>query len=304
MGNAARVPGVVGCMPTPRLLSRGMRRLLVAAAILDLLAGTQAFLLADHASTFFAWPIDAPLSAAFIGASFWAAGVLIFWCARQDTWVRARVAIPAVAVVVVTLLTATLRHLEAFTSPLGLVWIEVYALIGPVAAVLVALQIAAPGADHHSGRHIPAGLRAGLAVLAGGLGAAGALLFLAPGTAADVWPWPLTELTGRAAGAWCDDRADLGGPLLSVTVLAACQLLALALHPGQLDAADPALWAYAAAWAGALALGLAGVRVARGDGRYRVVRGPGGVPVEMVGPTFIAQVNGDRHRIPVELVRD
>jgi len=317
VGNAPRVPGVVGCMPTPRLLSRGMRRLLVAAAILDLLAGTQAFLLADHASTFFAWPIDAPLSAAFIGASFWAAGVLIFWCARQDTWVRARVAIPAVAVVVVTLLTATLRHLEAFTSPLGLVWIEVYALIGPVAAVLVALQIAAPGADHHSGRHIPAGLRAGLAVLAGGLGAAGALLFLAPGTAADVWPWPLTELTSMALGGWLggiaitaaylvwfDDRADLGGPLLSVTVLAACQLLALALHPGQLDAADPALWAYAAAWAGALALGLAGVRVARSDGRYRVVRGPGGVPVEMVGPTFIAQVNGDRHRIPVELVRD
>ena len=83
---------------------------------------------------------------------------------------------------------------------------------------------------------------------------------------------------------WFDDRADLGGAMLSVTVLAACQLLALVLHPAQLDAADPALWAYAAAWAGALALGLAGVRVAHADGRYRVVRGPGGVPVEMVVP--------------------
>ena len=147
-GNAPPDPRVVPGMRSPRLLSRGMRRLLVAAAILDLLAGTQAFLLADHAATFFAWPIDAPLSAAFIGASFWAAGVLIFWSARQDTWVRARVAIPAVAVVVTTLLAATLRHLETFSSPLGLVWIEVYALIGPVAAVLLALQLAAPGADH------------------------------------------------------------------------------------------------------------------------------------------------------------
>jgi hypothetical protein len=294
-----------------------MRRLLVAAAILDLLAGTQAFLLADHAATFFAWPIDAPLSAAFIGASFWAAGVLIFWSARQDTWVRARVAIPAVAVVVTTLLAATLRHLETFSSPLGLVWIEIYALIGPIAAVLLALQLAAPGADPHSGRRIPAGLRAGLALLAGGLGAAGALLFFAPGAAADVWPWPLTELTSMALGGWLggiaitaaylvwfDDRADLGGAMLSVTVLAACQLLALAMHPAQLDAADPALWAYVAVWAGALALGLAGVRVAHADGRYRVVRGPGGVPVEMVGPTFIGHVNGERHLIPVELVRD
>ena len=291
-----------------------MRRLLVAAAVLDLLAGTQAFLLADHAATFFAWPIDAPLSAAFIGASFRAAGVLIFWSARQETWVRARVAIPAVAVVVSTLLAATLRHLEAFGSPLGLVWIEVYALIGPIAAVLVALQLAAPGEDLHSGHRIPGGLRAGLALLAGCLGAAGALLFFAPGTAADVWPWPLTELTSMALGGWLggiavtaaylvwfDDRADLGGALLSVTVLAACQLLALALHPAQLDAADPALWAYVAAWAFVLALGLAGVRVARADGRYRVVRGPGGVPVEMVGPAFAAPAN-DR-LAPLELVR-
>jgi hypothetical protein len=291
-----------------------MRRLLVAAAVLDLLAGTQAFLLADHAATFFAWPIDAPLSAAFIGASFWAAGVLIFWSARQDTWVRARVALPAVAVVVATLLAATLRHLETFSSPLGLVWVEVYALVGPVAVVLVALQLAAPGADLHSGARIPPALRGGLAALAGALGAAGALLFLAPGTAAEIWPWPLTELTSMALGGWLggiavtaaylvwfDDRADLGGALLSVSVLAACQLLALAMHPGQLDAADPALWAYVAVWMAVLALGLAGVRVAQGDKRYRVVRGPGGVPVEMIGPSFVAPANGQV--VPIELVR-
>jgi hypothetical protein len=38
----------------------------------------------------------------------------------------------------------------------------------------------------------------------------------------------------------------------------------------------------------------------RADGRYRVVRGPGGVPVEMVGPAF-APSNG--RVAPVELVR-
>ncbi len=279
----------------PRLLSRGMQRLLVAAAVLDLLAGTQAFMLSDHAAVFFAWPIDAPLSAAYIGASFWAAGVLIFWSSRQELWVQARVTVPAIAVVVGTLLAATLRNLEVFSSPLGLVWIEVYVLVGPVVVVLLALQLAAPGTDGHSGRPLPGWLRSGLAVQAGVLLAAGGLLFLAPGTAAGVWPWPLTELTSMAIGGWMlgvgvtaaylvwhDDRDDIAGALLANVVLGGCQLLALAMHPGQLDAADPALWAYAAFFLGVLALGIAGVRVAHRDGAYAVKRRPGGIPVELV----------------------
>jgi hypothetical protein len=298
-------------LPTspPRLLSRGMRRLLVAAAILDLLAGTQAYLLPDHAEVFFAWPIAAPLSATFIGASFWAAGVLIFWSSRQDLWVRARLVVPAIAVVVSTLLAATLRHLETFSSPLGLVWVEVYVLVGPVVVVLLALQLAAPGTDPHSGRRMPSALRAGLAVQTGALLAGGALLFFLPGTAADVWPWPLTDLTSQAIGGWMlgigvtgaylvwhDDREDIPGALLSNVVLGGGQLLALATHPGQLDAADPALWAYAALWVLVLALGAAGVRLAHHDGRYAVTRPPGGIPVELVhaGSAEAARSDGAR----------
>ena len=296
----------------PRLLSRGMQRLLVAAAVLDLLAGTQAFLLPDHAAVFFAWPIDAPLSAAYIGASFWAAGVLIFWSSRQELWVRARVTVPAIAVVVGTLLAATLRHLELFTSPLGLVWIEVYVLVGPVVVVLLALQLAAPGDDPHSGRRLPSWLRGGLAVQAGALLATGGLLFLAPGAAADVWLWPLTELTSQAIGGWMlgvgvtavylvwhDDREDIPGALLANVVLGGCHLLALAAHPGQLDAGDPALWAYAAFWLFVLGLGIAGARLAQRDGRYAVTRQPGGIPVELVVPQPVGAVNGD-----AVLVRD
>ena len=272
-----------------------MRRLLVAAAILDLLAGTQAFLLPDHAAVFFAWPIQAPLSSAYIGASFWAAGVLIFWASRQDLWVRARLTVPAIAVVVSTLLAATLRELELFSSPLGLVWIEVYVLVGPVVVVLVALQLAVPGHDPHSGRRLPGWLRGGLALQAAALVAAGALLFLLPGTAADVWPWPLTDLTSQAIGGWMlgvgvtavylvwhDDRADVPAALLSDVVLGGCLLLALATHPGQLDAGDPALWIFAGFWLAVGALGLAGVRLAHADGAYVVRRPAGGIPVELV----------------------
>ena len=289
----------------PRPLSRGMQRLLVAAAVLDLLAGTQAFMLPDHAAVFFAWPIAAPLSAAYVGASFWAAGVLIFWASRQTHWVRARVTIPAIAVVVGTLLAATLRHLELFSSPLGLVWIEVYVLVGPVAVVLLALQLGVPGTDPHSGRTLPGWLRGGLAVQAGAMLATGGLLFLAPGTAADVWPWPLTELTSMAIGGWMlgvavtavylvwhDDREDIAGALLADVVLGGCLLLALVMHPGQLDAADPALWAYAAGCLAVLGLGLAGVRLAHRDGAYTVTRAPGGIPVELVAATPAPALNG------------
>jgi hypothetical protein len=286
----------------PRLLSRGMRRLLVAAAVLDLLAGTQAYLLPDHAAVFFAWPIQAPLTATFIGASFWAAGVLIYWSSRQRLWVRARLTVPAIAVVVATLLAATLRHIDVFGSPLGIVWIEVYVLVGPVVVVLLALQLAAPGSDPHSGRRLPRWLRGGLAAQAAALLAGGVLLFFFPGSAADVWPWPLTELTSMAIGGWLlgigvtaayivwhDDYEDVPGALLSNLVLGGAQLLALATHPGQLDAADPALWAYVAVWLIVLALGAAGVRLAARDGRYAVTRAPGGVPVELVRPAAVAE---------------
>ena len=242
-------------------------------------------------------------------------GVLIFWSARQDTWVRARVAIPAVAVVVATLLAATLRHLEAFSSPLGLVWIEVYALIGPVAAVLLALQLAAPGADHHSGAAHP-GRAAGRARAArrrprrrgrAALPRAGHRRGRLAVAADRAHEHGARRLAGRdrrsppPTSCGSTTAPTCGGALLSVTVLAACQLLALALHPAQLDAADPALWAYAAAWAGALALGLAGVRVAHADGRYRVVRGAR----RGAGGDGRAGVRraGRRPRDPVELVR-
>jgi hypothetical protein len=57
-------------------------------------------------------------------------------------------------------------------------------------------------------------MRAILAMHAGILIPLGIALFIAPSTVADIWPWPLTSLTGRAISAW----------LLAFGVLAAHQL--------------------------------------------------------------------------------
>ena len=291
----------------PRPLSRGMRRLLLGAAILDLLAGTQASMLSAHSRIFFAWPIAEPLTTAFIGASFWAAGVLIFWASRQELFVRARITVPAIAVVVATLTTATVRHLDTFLiTPLGPVWVEIYVLIAPVVVVVLALQLGVPGTDPRSGRRLPPWLRAGLAVQAVAMLAAGGVLFFAPGHANSWWPWPVTELTSQAIGGWLlgigvtaayivwhDDREDIAGAVLSYVVLSGCLLVALARYPGSLDAGDAALWIYAAFWLSTLGLGLAGTHLAWRDGRYAVARPTGGVPVEVVAPPFpVASVDG------------
>ena len=108
-----------------RTVSRGMRTLLYALTALTFIAGTQLVVLGEHTATFFAWAIDPPLSAAFIGAGFWSASTVVFWCARQRDWARARVIVPTVAVVASMLLVATLQHLELFQGLFGLAWIEI-----------------------------------------------------------------------------------------------------------------------------------------------------------------------------------
>ena len=50
----------------------GLRVVLVAAAVLALIAGYQVFVLTEHTDRDFAWTIANPLTAAFMGAGYWA----------------------------------------------------------------------------------------------------------------------------------------------------------------------------------------------------------------------------------------
>lgn len=105
------------------------------------------------------------MSAAFVGVGFWSAATVVFWCSRQRNWVRARVIVPTVAVVATMLMVATIEHLEVFHGPIGLAWIEVYAIFPPALFALAVMQLA-------SGAH------------------------------ASEWPWELTDLTSKAVGTW------------------------------------------------------------------------------------------------------
>jgi len=106
--------------PHDRPVTRGMRTLLYVLTALTFVVGTQLVMLAEYTAAFFAWTIAEPLSAAFVGVGFWSAATVVFWCARQRDWVRARVVVPTVAVVATMLMVATIENLEAFYGPIGL----------------------------------------------------------------------------------------------------------------------------------------------------------------------------------------
>src|SRR5437867_9564956 len=91
-----------------------MRWLLYAASSLVFLAGLQLSLLTEQTDTYFAWTIAPPLTAAFLGASYWAAVPVEIIAARQSTWASARVAVPAIWLFTTLTLVTTLLHFDLF----------------------------------------------------------------------------------------------------------------------------------------------------------------------------------------------
>jgi hypothetical protein len=102
------------------------------------------------------------------------------------------------------------------------------------------------------------------------MGGIGAVMFVAPSTAADVWPWALTPLTARAVSAFligfaaaalyavADNRLErFAGAAHAYALLGGLELLAAAIFAGDFDGgARTAL--YVAFTATVLAAGAAG----------------------------------------------
>jgi hypothetical protein len=264
-----------------RRLMRGMRRLLVIAGVLVFLAGIQLFVFPERTSRFFAWTIDVPLTAAFLGAGYWASVILEWLAARERLWARARIAVPAVLVFTTLTLVATLIHLDLFhldrsialgTRAVTWLWIAIYALVPPAMLVLAVVQWRAPGTDAPRARALPLWVRAVLATHAVVMVGLGAALFIAPEDAGSVWPWALTPLTGRAVGAWLlgigvaaaqavweNDLARVRVALLSYIALASLQLVALARYLDAVSFSEAATWLYVAFLLSMLGVGCYGV---------------------------------------------
>ena len=248
-----------------RPLDRWMRWLLYAASGLVFLAGFQLFILSEQTATTFAWTVLPPLTAASLGAAYWSSVPVEFLAARERSWAKARIAVPAVWLFTTLTLIVTLVHVDRFhfSSPdlsaraAAWLWLGIYA--GVPAAMLVAafLQRRVPGDDPPRETRLPGWFRGFLLVEGTGMAAMGVALFAVPGTALTVWPWALTLLTARALGAWLlaigigvfhavreDDLARIRPLGAGLTVFAVLELVALARYPGDMHWDASGAWVY------------------------------------------------------------
>lgn len=265
--------------PPIRPLIRPMRWLLYAAGGLVFLAGLQLTVFSEQTDTYFAWTIAPPLTAAFLGASYWAAVPVEILAARQSVWAKARVAVPAIWLFTTLTLVATLLHFDKFhfSSPIlsaqgaAWFWLAIYAGV-PVAMLLVGwMQIRKPGGDPPLGP--PAPLWMQIVVLGQGAGMLvfGVGLFIAPTLVGPLWPWTLTALTGRAVGAWLigmgfaalhgyreDDLSRIQPLAGGYIVFGILQLVALARYAGDMHWDTIGAWVYVAFILSVLPIGLFG----------------------------------------------
>lgn len=238
---------------TTRPLHPWMRGMLYLAGVLVFITGIQLFLLTEQTERFFAWTIKPPLTAATLGAAYWASCVLEIAAARKRLWANARISVPTVLIFTTLTLIVTLIHLDRFhlASPDPLAraaawaWLLVYALVPLLLSVLWVIQARTPGIDPVR-QHIPGPLVAGGIVIVGlVLIPTGAVLLVRPDLIIPSWPWLLTPLTARAIGAWSlalglamahalweNDWQRIQTAALSLAVFGGLELIALARYPG------------------------------------------------------------------------
>jgi hypothetical protein len=242
-GRGARVAGSV-------------RTLLRVAAVLVFLAGVQLFVFPQRTEEYFAWTVASPMTAVFLGASYWSAVGLELVASRASRWSGARIALPAVFTFTLLTLIVTLVHLDLFhldadlparTRAVTWAWIAVYAIV-PVLMLVAYRDQRRVGLEVPPPSGLPALVRTTLVALAVLLLGLGAALLLAPGWADGMWPWTLTPLTARAIGAWLvglgvaaayahrlDDRPSLRPLAITGVLFGVFQGLALIRYGDELD---------------------------------------------------------------------
>jgi len=242
----------------------GRRFVSFVAAPLLFIAGVQLFVLSEQTDLYFAWTIASPLTAAFMGAGYWAALISAYTSLGQATSVALRVVGPASIAATGLLGIATFLHLDKFhiTSPAFLtrfvtwVWIIVYVVTPFLFLVLWIRQ--GLGEDDSMGAHpIPRWMRLGYIGQAVSILIAGIILFVIPAGMIPLWPWPLTPLTSRAVVAWLiayglacvaiyreNDLPNTTGARASLLAFCLLQFVVLARYFSSFDLTKPLAWVY------------------------------------------------------------
>lgn len=185
-------------------MTQTLRAIFTGFAGLALIAGFLLFVGASETDDWFSWTIEPPLSAAALGAFYWAAFALLVAASRSPTWSGARpVAYPVLAIAAV-LLAITLVHLDRFDmdSLFGVFWLCAYIVAPTLLIYGIAVTRRSGSRTEEAGTTLEAPLRAALWVEGAAMLLVAGVMLLAPDAAADFWPWALTPLTSRALGAF------------------------------------------------------------------------------------------------------
>jgi hypothetical protein len=205
---------------TPKLMLVGMRRLLALASLLVLIIGLRLMIFSEETEVYFPWTISVPLTAAFMGAAYFAACFVEFLAARDRHWSNGRIAVPAVLLFTVLTLIVTLVHLDKFhlgdkflpvTQVITWFWLFIYISVPIAMGVLLFLQVRAKGGDLPRRHPLPPALRGMFAIYTLIMIPLGIGMLLAPDTFNAAWPWTLTPLTARIVGAWLIGLGTLTG---------------------------------------------------------------------------------------------
>jgi hypothetical protein len=241
-------------------------RLFVLFVVLPLLfiAGVQLFILSEQTDYYFAWTINLPLTAAFMGAGYWSALIAAYMSLRQKATVWIRITGPTSVAATSLLGIATFLHLDKFhlnsSAPLTQfvtwVWIIVY-IITPFIFAWMWITHGRQADDSVGANPLPAWIRTAYMLHAVFTLLAGIILFLLPAAIIPFWPWTLTPLTARAIGSWLtayglactavyreNDLPNTMGTRASLMTFCVLQFIALARYFSSVDWAKPLAWIY------------------------------------------------------------
>jgi len=195
-------------MTTPVL--RFTRAVYVLGVCLTLGTGIGLFAFPARTADYWAWTIDAPLTAAFFGAAYSGAAVSLTLAARTPVWERTRVV--AIAALTLTSLTlaATLRdtgpfafHEGGLRAAVAWIWLAVYVALPPLLVAAFVLQEGA-GTTREDEPDAPAhaATRASIGSAGAVLGVVGVGLTVDWSWVVSHWPWALPPLPAHVLGAW------------------------------------------------------------------------------------------------------
>jgi hypothetical protein len=265
-----------------RPFSKAMRSGVIGPATRALL-GALLFLFSTKTAKYFAWTIQPSLTAAILGANYWASTVLAILATRMPYWAQGRISISVAFVFSPIVTAATFIHLSAFhtgSSGITLVitwfWLIAYGAYPIQLALQLMKQLKLKGIDPPRANPLPTWVKAVLAAQAVVLLPIGFLMFVAPSVARPLWPWTVPDLSARVLAAWALAFGVLGAhaiwendfnrvrvALLGFPVLGVLHIVALLRFGHSVQWGEVGAWYYVAYIASTFVLGAWGWTTAR-----------------------------------------